>query len=396
MTEHNKNKTSQSILVWDAPTRVFHWLLVTAFVIAWLSYDDNRYLDTHTFAGYTFLGLLIFRLIWGVFGTHYARFQQFSYNLSEVIDYIKGLFGEDMRRYVGHNPAGAWAIFALIGFGLALTISGLFVLGGEEQHGPLAGVISFRQSTIFRETHEIAAYGLLLLVFIHFCGVITESLFQRENLIGTMFRGTKAADTESASVRPHRLIAATMVTVIIAYVIATFGGYLTETQEQPYLPFKGPELAKNDVWEEACSECHLAFHPSLLPARSWKLMLEQQEDHFGDDLVLDEDTITELLNYANAYSADLEQTEPAWRMNSNIAANDTPLRITEVSYWKRKHDEITDDVWKRDIIKSKTNCGACHLDAKQGTFEDANMRIPGEQKLDAIEWLKSIFGQPAK
>jgi len=148
---------AKTILVWDAPTRIFHWLLVIAFAIAWLSYDDNRYLDTHTFSGYTFLGLLISRLIWGVFGTHYARFQQFCYSGEEVISYLKGLLGEDMRHYVGHNPAGAWAIFALIGFGLTLTISGLFVLGGEEQHGPLAGIISFRQSTIYREAHEIQA-----------------------------------------------------------------------------------------------------------------------------------------------------------------------------------------------------------------------------------------------
>ena len=393
---NQRNKTPHSILVWDVPTRVFHWLLVTAFVIAWLSYDDSRYLDTHTFAGYTFLGLLIFRLIWGIFGTHYARFQQFSYSGAEVVSYIKGLFGEDMRRYVGHNPAGAWAIFALIGFGLALTISGLFVLGGEEQHGPLAGIISFRQSVIFRETHEVAAYSLLLLVIIHFFGVITESLLHKENLIGAMFRGTKSADTESASVRPHRLIAATMITVIAAYVIATFGGYLTETQEKPYLPFTGPELAKTEIWEEACGECHLAFHPSLLPARSWKLMLEQQGDHFGDDLALDEDTIAELLVYASAYSADLEQSEPAWRMNSAIPADETPLRITRVRYWERKHDEIDDQVWKRSMVKSKVNCGACHLDAKQGTFEDAAMRIPGEHKLDAIGWLKSIFSQPEK
>jgi len=152
-----------------------------------------------------------------------------------------------MRHYVGHNLAGAWAIFALIGFGLVLTISGLFVLGGEEQHGPLTGPISFRQSTIFRETHEVAAYGLLLLVFIHFCGVITESLLHRENLIGTMFRGTKQADTESTSVRPHRLIAATMITVTAAHIIASFGGYLTETADQPYLPFKGPELVRSAV-----------------------------------------------------------------------------------------------------------------------------------------------------
>ncbi len=393
----SQQKAGQTVLVWDIPTRMFHWLLVVCFVMAWLSYEDNRYLDVHTFAGYTFFGLLLFRVVWGVFGTHYARFKEFAYGWSDVFGYIKGLFGEDMRHYIGHNPAGAWAIFSLIGFGLVLTVSGLFVLGGEEQHGPLAGIITFRQSTPFREAHEFAAYTLLLLVVIHFVGVITESLFHRENLIGAMFRGTKQADTESTSVRPHRLIAATLFTVVVAYVIAAFGGYLTETQENPYLPFKGKVLPMSDTWNEACGECHLAFHPTLLPARSWELMLEQQEDHFDDDLFLEDDTIDELLIYAKANSADLEQTEAAWRMNSNIPANETPLRISEVSYWKRKHEEIDDEIWKRNEIKSKANCGACHLDAKQGTFEDADMRIPGEApEFDAIEWLKSVLGGDEK
>lgn len=387
-----QQRNGQSILVWDVPTRVFHWLLVTAFVMAWLSYDDNRYLDVHTFAGYTFLGLLLFRLIWGVFGTHYARFHQFSYTPHEALAYIKGLFGEDMRRYIGHNPAGAWAIFALIGLGLVLTISGLFVLGTEERHGPLAGIISFRQSEPFREAHEFAAYALLLLVAIHFIGVITESIFHRENLVGAMFRGNKWADTESPSVRPHRLLGATIVTAVAAYVIATFGGYLTETRDKPYLPFKGAQLSSNKLWRDSCGECHLDFHPSLLPIRSWEKLLAGQSNHFGDDLALDGTTVDELLNYAKTNSADPEQTEAAWRMNSSIATNETPLRITEVTYWKHKHEEIEDSVWQRSQIKIKSNCAACHLDAKQGTFEDANMRIPGDTSFDAIEWLKSVLG----
>lgn len=391
-----QKKGGQAVLVWDVPTRVFHWLLVTAFVMAWLSYDDNRYFDVHTFAGYTFLGLLLFRLVWGIFGTHYARFREFSYGPGDALGYLKGLFGEGMRRYIGHNPAGAWAIFALIGLGLVLTLSGLFVLGGEERHGPLAGIVSFDGSVPFREAHEFAAWSLLLLVFIHVCGVFTESFFHRENLVGAMFRGTKQADTESPPVRPHRLLGATIVTVVAAYVIATFGGYLTATQEKPYLPVRGAQLAMNDLWNESCGECHLAFHPSLLPMRSWERLMAGQEDHFGDDLALDQESVTGLLDYARENSSDLEQTEAAWRMNSNIAASETPLRITEVSYWKHKHEEIDAQVWKRNEIKNKANCGACHLDAKQGNFEDADMRIPGETAFDGIEWLKSVLGSKEK
>jgi len=113
------------------------------------------------------------------------------------------------------------------------------------------------------------------------------------------------------------------------------------------------------------------------------LILKQQAGHFDDDLDLDEETIVKLLSYAYAKSADLEQTEPAWRMNSSIASNEIPLRITEVNYWKRKHEEIDNEVWKRSSVKNKANCGACHLDAEQGTFEDADMRPPVKKNLIA-------------
>jgi cytochrome b len=394
-TTTQQTTETRPVLVWDLPTRSFHWLLVTTFAIAWLTHEDNRYLDVHTFAGYTFLGLLLFRLVWGVIGSHYARFQQFSYSFAEVIAYLKGLFGQDMRRYIGHNPAGAWAIFALIGFGLVLAVSGLFVLGGEERHGLLAGIVSFDQSVIFRETHEITAYALLGLAGFHLLGVISESLLHRENLVGAMFRGSKQADIESPAVRPHRLVAAAILSLFAAYVVATFGGYLTATQDKPYLPFKGPQLAKSQVWQDACGECHLAFHPSLLPARSWEMMLKQQDNHFGEDLFLEKGTIIELLAYAKAYSADHKQTEVAWRMNRSIPITKTPLRITKVDYWVKKHHEINDAVWKRDSIKSRTNCAACHQDAKQGTFEDAGMRIPGDNSFDAITWLRSILDKPS-
>lgn len=371
--------TKQSALIWDLPVRVFHWLLVLSFAMAWLSYDSDRYLDIHVFAGYTFLGLLIFRLIWGVFGTHYARFKQFSYSFSEVLAYVKGLFGEDMRRYAGHNPAGSWAIFALIGLGLLLTISGLFLLGGEEQLGPLAGVITFQQSVIFHELHEVVAFLLLALVFVHLCGVITESLLHRENLVGSMFRGTKWVEGQSAKVPAHKLLAATLLTVVIGWGGVNFSGYLLADSEHPYIPFKGPQLAMNEAWDEECGSCHMPYHPSLLPERSWKQLFADQEQHFGDDLMLEPEMIQQLQQYASKNAANLEQTEAAWRINQSIKPDETPQRITETRYWRKTHDDITEQVWQQELVGSKANCDACHLDALQGTFMDAAMRIPGEK-----------------
>jgi len=381
----------KQIRVWDIPTRIFHWLLVSSFIMAFLSYNDNRYLDVHVFAGFLFLGLLIFRLLWGVFGTHYARFKQFAYHPREVIAYLKGLFGEDMRSYIGHNPAGAWAIFALITLGLVLTISGIVVLGAEEQQGPLAGWLSFRDSPPFRELHEITAWGLLGLVFIHVCGVISESLLHRENLVGAMFRGTKWVKGESDSVPAHTLLGVAIVVAAASWGLVMFGGHLKKTPEETHVAFTGPPLPQNETWNTECGDCHLAFHPSLLPVRSWQRLLDEQNDHFGEELMLDQETIDELLAYSKANSAEQEATEAAWRFNTTIPTSEAPIKISATGYWKRKHQDIPDAVWKRPDIRSKTNCNACHLDAKQGWFEDAAMRIPGLGKQAPAAWIMSLF-----
>ncbi|VAW85953.1 Cytochrome b [hydrothermal vent metagenome] len=362
--------------VWDLPTRLFHWLMVLAFALAWATYDNSRHLDIHTISGYTFFGLLLFRLIWGVVGSHYARFSEFSYAPGEAWSYIRSLFGSGVKHYIGHNPAGAWAIFILLTLGLLLAVSGVLLLGGEEQQGPFAGYISFDQSVPFSMLHEAVAWAMIVLVAVHVGGVVIESILHRENLVGAMFRGTKWITGESAMVPAHRLVASMMFITVIIWGGLSLNTYLVATNDQPYLPFKGPSLAMNEQWNEECGACHLAFHPGLLPIRAWQHLFAQQEDHFQEDLMLDEETLIELMNYARENSAEKRQTEAAWKINRSVMKNETPLKITEVAYWKEKHADITDAVWQQESIQSKANCGACHHDAEQGTFQDAAMKIP--------------------
>lgn len=388
-------KKIKQVRVWDLPTRIFHWLLVSSFIMAWLSSEDSRHLDVHVFAGYLFLGLLIFRLIWGVLGTHYARFKEFTYSRHEVWSYIKGLLSGDLRRYIGHNPAGAWAIFALISLGLILTLSGLLVLGGEEHQGPFANLISFRQSPPLRTLHEFSAWTLISLIFVHVCGVISESLLHKENLIGSMFRGNKWVRGESAKVPAHRLIGTSIIIATLSWAGVMFGGYLGSNPDQAYLPFTGQKLASNQTWNEECGDCHLAFHPSLLPARSWQRLFDEQEQHFDEDLMLDDEIIVELRDFANKNSAEQEATEAAWKLNTTIKPNEFPIQITKTAYWQEKHTTITEPTWQREDVLSKSNCSACHLDAEQAHFEDSAMHIPGQPRGLAIpSWAKSLlFGQ---
>jgi hypothetical protein len=114
----------------------------------------------------------------------------------------------------------------------------------------------------------------------------------------------------------------------------------------------------------------------LLPARSWKALMDRQQDHFGENLGLDEATIAGILDFLQKHSAETGMSEPAYKINRSIPADQTPLRITDTGYWLDKHRDIDDRAWKHPKVGSKANCGGCHLDAEQGTYEDAAMRLP--------------------
>jgi cytochrome b len=183
---------SSQIRVWDPLVRFFHWSLVTAFFIAYITEDDL--LTVHSWAGYLILTLLLIRLVWGFIGTRYARFSDFIYSPRNIIQFLKDTVRLRARRYLGHNPAGGAMVMILLFSLLLTTISGVLLLGAEEQAGPVAHW--FTQSAgfwgdVLEELHEFFANFTLLLVFVHVIGVIVESLIHKENLVSAMLTGFK-------------------------------------------------------------------------------------------------------------------------------------------------------------------------------------------------------------
>ena len=378
MSESKQN--SVEVVIWDAPTRVFHWLFVISFAIAYVTHESDRFLFHHVYAGYLFIGLIAFRLVWGFWGTHHARFRSFAYDWPSVSAYLKGLITGSASRYIGHNPAGSWAIFLMLTLSVLITVTGVLVLGGEEGHGPLKNIVSYDIGSATKELHEGLANFMLLVVVLHVAGVLVESFIHKENLIWSMIVGRKAADAGTQGVHVYPLLATLMLALVFASALFYFRGYITQTKDTPFLAFKHEPLVLNEAWQTECSDCHLAFHPSLLPARSWQVLFDQQNDHFGDDLALDQDTVDELLAFAKQNSSDQGATEPAHKITRSVPADQAPIRITDVRYWKKKHDDIDEKFWRSTKVKSKANCAACHLDAKEGWFEDSNMRLPDIEK----------------
>jgi cytochrome b len=190
------------ILVWDIPTRVFHWLLALSFAGAWLTAESERYRDVHVMLGYSLLGLIAFRLVWGIVGTRYARFAEFVRAPSAALAYLKSLFSRQPEHHIGHNPAGALAILLLLALGIATGVSGWMTyneLGGEwveEGHGLLASL-------------------MLAVVGIHIVGVVAGSLAHRENLARAMVTGYKAGKP-GEGIRKKRLVPALILLTLLA------------------------------------------------------------------------------------------------------------------------------------------------------------------------------------
>ena len=111
MNNMNDMKQSGTIQVWDIAVRIFHWSLVLAYAIAWLTEDFE---EPHEIAGYVVLGLISFRVVWGFIGTKHARFSDFIYAPASIVQYLKSLLTTHPKHYLGHNPAGGAMIILLL------------------------------------------------------------------------------------------------------------------------------------------------------------------------------------------------------------------------------------------------------------------------------------------
>lgn len=364
----------QRFLIWDLPTRLFHWTLALSFAAAWLTSESDAWLAVHVFVGYLMLGLVGFRLLWGVIGSPYARFRSFWFGPQASLTYLRQLLHGQAERHIGHNPAGSLAIYGMLLLTVVIGVSGILTLGGEERHGLAAGWLSVAQGKPMKALHEAAASAMLLLVLGHIAGVLVESYLHRENLTRAMLTGHKLAATPPPVTRPRAGVAAAMLGLMLVFAAGWF--WPTDKRVAPNLAFTGPQLADNAQWREECGSCHLAFHPSLLPAPSWTRLLAGQAQHFGSDLALDDATRQALQDFLTANAAERQQTEAAVKILQSLAPGASPLRITDTPYWVHKHREITPAQWAQPSVKSQANCAACHQDADAGTFEDGAMRIP--------------------
>jgi cytochrome b len=139
---------SRPVLVWDAPTRLFHWLVVLLVAAAYATSRLN-WMVWHGRVGYVLLALLLFRLLWGFFGSDTARFSRFLAPPRAVMQHIRNALLREPDRQVGHNPAGGWVVVLLLALLLAETLTGLYVANDIADEGPLTEFVPARVANTF-------------------------------------------------------------------------------------------------------------------------------------------------------------------------------------------------------------------------------------------------------
>lgn len=185
---------AETIKVWDPLVRLFHWSLAGSFLIAWLLEDS--WLALHVVVGYTALGLVMVRLLWGLVGPRHARFSDFVRPPAAVWAYLRDVAAFRARRHLGHNPAGGAMVVALLAAVVLTGVTGLATYGAEEFAGPLAvlGHAPVWAGGALEAIHEFLANLTVLLVALHVAGVLLASVQHRENLVRAMVTGRKRTE----------------------------------------------------------------------------------------------------------------------------------------------------------------------------------------------------------
>jgi len=180
MASPDAETPSGIVRVWDPLVRIFHWTLVLSFATAWLT--AGRAEEMHQLAGFYAAGAIALRVVWGIWGTPFARFSQFVRNPAIVIDYLRAMLVGHEERHIGHNPAGGAMVVTLMGMIVAAVITGWMMT--TDSYFGVAWVGNL---------HGLFVHGLAILVLLHMAGVAIASFRHKENLLLAMITGRKRA-----------------------------------------------------------------------------------------------------------------------------------------------------------------------------------------------------------
>jgi cytochrome b len=184
------NGNHRKTLVWDAPTRLFHWLAVALVIAAYVTVKLN-WMVWHAWVGDSLLALLFFRVLWGFWGGDTDRFSRFVAAPREALRHLAKIFGREPDRQVGHNPAGGWMVLLLLALLFGETLSGLYILNDVADEGPFTELVPASIANAVTALHSIFWYALLAAVTVHVLAILVYLVAKKQNLVLPMITGRK-------------------------------------------------------------------------------------------------------------------------------------------------------------------------------------------------------------
>jgi cytochrome b len=191
----------KTIRVWDLPTRIFHWALALAVLAAFVTGTvGGAAMVWHARMGYGIASLILFRLTWGLIGGHWSRFAAFTFSPRTTIAYARGQTHPTVE--VGHSPAGALSVYALLIFLTLQVATGLFGDDRADFSGPLAPLVSEATIRSVTQYHRnIGRFVLIALTVLHIAAIGYYQFFKRRDLLGAMIHGDKHLSLDVAPSR---------------------------------------------------------------------------------------------------------------------------------------------------------------------------------------------------
>jgi cytochrome b len=209
-----------SYLIWDLPIRIFHWAIVILICFSWYCVEIAEDMDKHFISGYCVLTLLIFRIFWGILGTHYVRFRNMYYRPAEFKAYLKSFFSRKANHYPGHNPLGSLSVIALLTLLCVQAVTGLFSNDEDYYFGPLSDYVPTKVSDTLSEVHHVNFDILTVFIVMHIGAVLFYLLFKKENLVTAMITGKKILSDGSEAIASSKLLVALLTLIFSASAVS--------------------------------------------------------------------------------------------------------------------------------------------------------------------------------
>ena len=360
--------------IWSLPTRVFHWLFALLIVLAFLT-DDDKLLHYHAVIGYAILILLAFRLVWGYLGPKYSKFKDFPFGFDKVKAFMLCFFNSE-QKYIGHNPPASYVMLGMFIVVFIVIATGALTFGIQEGKGIFSFLNDsfFKKMELFEELHEFFANLLIVLIVAHLGGILTDKLLHgKQETLQSIFTGYKVTQEKSSITLNlfQKCIAFVFFVALLTFLIFNMiqpKNILVASKYQSI-----DYMAQNELFVNECGSCHTLYPPHSLPKHSWISMMNDLENHFGDDASLEEEDHENILNFLVQNSAETSTQEMSFKISQSIGNNDI-IAITDTNFWKHEHKNIPKEVFEHTQVKSKANCKVCHSDIEKGLIEDDKIK----------------------